>query len=259
MASGPRSFGHLSPADERLEPLVVVRQRLGEREEPPDGVLRAAEAHLDPAGLDRHACGQAGQARLEHLAGHRDPDPGEPGLADRGDDPVAARRLAAEGGPCPVFPQLAQELCSRERSLVAGELGAEVAHERRGAGPGDAEERLEVAAREQIAVQGLELLDGVGDGEEPPGRGGIGERRVGYTPCGACEVGRCLARILYVMLVDGRPRHKPRAGRGRGAHKGSYGTVRTGDGPHAGPGSNSRSGRLFFSLGFGEQWNGKYG
>ena len=66
-----------------------------------------------------------------------------------------------------MFPQLAQELCSRERSLVAGELGAEVAHERRGAGPGDAEERLEVAAREQIAVQGLELLDGVGDGEEP--------------------------------------------------------------------------------------------
>ena len=68
--------------DERLELLVVVRQRLGEREEPPDGVLRAAEAHLDPAGLDRHACGQAGEARLERLAGHRDPDPGEPRLAE---------------------------------------------------------------------------------------------------------------------------------------------------------------------------------
>ena len=27
------------PVDERLELLVVVRQRLGEREEPPDGVL----------------------------------------------------------------------------------------------------------------------------------------------------------------------------------------------------------------------------
>ena len=66
--------GRLSRLDERLELLVVVRQRLGEREEPPDGVLRAAEAHLDPAGLDRHACGQAGQARLERLAGHRDPD-----------------------------------------------------------------------------------------------------------------------------------------------------------------------------------------
>ena len=59
----------------------------GEREEPPDGVLRAAEAHLDPAGLDRHACGQAGQARLERLAGHRGPDPDEPGLAELGDEP----------------------------------------------------------------------------------------------------------------------------------------------------------------------------
>ena len=58
---------------------------------------------------------------------------------------------------------------------------------------------------------------------------GIGERRVGYNPCGACEVGRCLARILYAMLVDGRPTHKLRAGRGRGAHKASYGTARTGE------------------------------
>ena len=61
--------GRLSRLDERLELLVVVRQRLGERVEPPDGVLRAAEAHLDPAGLDRHACGQAGEPSLERLAG----------------------------------------------------------------------------------------------------------------------------------------------------------------------------------------------
>ena len=102
------SGGNTSRAvDERLELLVVVRQRLGEREEPPDGVLRAAEAHLDPAGLDRHAFGQAGQARLERLDGHRDPHPGEPGLTDRGDDPVAARRLAAEGGHGPVPSELA--------------------------------------------------------------------------------------------------------------------------------------------------------
>ena len=32
-------------------------------------------------------------------------------------------------------------------------------------------------------------------------------------------MGRCLARILYAMLVDDRPRHKTRAGRGRGSHK----------------------------------------
>ena len=113
-----------------------------------------------------------GQARLERRTGHRDPDPGEPGLADRGDDPVAARRLAAEGGPCPVPAELAEELRPGQRSLVAGHLGPEGLHERRRPGSRDAEERLEVAAREQIAVQGLELLDGVGDGEQPAGRGG---------------------------------------------------------------------------------------
>ena len=32
--------------------------------------------------------------------------------------------------------------------------------------------RSTIAAREQVAVQGVELADGVGDGEEPPGRGG---------------------------------------------------------------------------------------
>ena len=78
------------PLDERLELLVVVRQRLGEREEPPDGVLRAAEAHLDPAGLrpSRPRAGPKGAPRAPQ-SGHRGPDPDEPGLADRGDDQVA--------------------------------------------------------------------------------------------------------------------------------------------------------------------------
>ena len=114
-------FPHLSPTagrlsllDERLELLVVVRQRLGQREEPPDGVLRPAEAHLDPAGLDRHALGQAGQARLERLDGHGHPDPGEPGLPVLGDDPLPPRLLAAEGGPLPVPAELPQELGPRE-------------------------------------------------------------------------------------------------------------------------------------------------
>ena len=89
------------PVDERLELLVVVRQRLGEREEPPDGVLRPAEAHLDPAGLDRHACGQTRQARLERLDGHRDPDPGEPRLAELGQDPLAARLPRRGRRPAP--------------------------------------------------------------------------------------------------------------------------------------------------------------
>ena len=68
--------------------------------------------------------------------------------------------------------ELAEELCSRERSLIAGELGPEGLHERRRPGSRDAEELLDVAAREQVPVQGLELADGVGDGEEPPGLGG---------------------------------------------------------------------------------------
>ena len=159
------------PVDERLELLVVVRQRLGEREEPPDGVLRAAEAHLDPAGLDRHALGQAGKARLERLDGHRDPDPGEPGLADRGDDPVAARLLAAEGGQCPMPSELAQELGARQGQQVPGPAGAEVRHQGGGADLRDAEEPFEIAADEEVAVERFELADGVGDGEQPAGLG----------------------------------------------------------------------------------------
>ena len=71
-----------------------------------------------------------------------------------------------------MFPELAEELCSRERALVAGERGPEGLHERRRPGSRDAEELLEIAAGEEVAVERVELTDGVGDGEEPPGRGG---------------------------------------------------------------------------------------
>ena len=71
-----------------------------------------------------------------------------------------------------MFPELAEELCSRERSLVAGERGPEGLHERRRAGSRDAEEPFEIAAGEEVAVERFELADGVGDGEEPAGRGG---------------------------------------------------------------------------------------
>ena len=96
-------------------------------------------------------------------------------------------------------------------------LGPEGLHERRRPGSRDAEELLDVAAREQVAVQRLELADGVGDGEEPPGRGGHRGGRVGYNPCGECEVGRCLPCMLCSMLVDDRPRYKLRADRGEGS------------------------------------------
>ena len=82
---------------------------------------------------------------------------------------VASPRKAARAR---CRPELAEELCSRERSLGAGELGPEGLHERRRASPRDAEELLDVAAREHLAVQRVELADGVGDGEQPPGRGG---------------------------------------------------------------------------------------
>ena len=68
--------------------------------------------------------------------------------------------------------ELAEELRSGERSLVAGHLGPEGLHERRRPGARDAEEPFEIAAGEEVAVERLELADGVGDGEEPPGRGG---------------------------------------------------------------------------------------
>ena len=68
---------------------------------------------------------------------------------------------------------------------------------------------------------------------------GIGERRVGYNPCGACDVGRCTARMVCSRLVDDRLLVKIRSGGGGavgGSHKGSYGTARHGDGPPAGTG-----------------------
>ena len=80
-----------------LEALVVVRQRLGEREDPPDGLLRPAETRLDPPGLDRDALGQTRKERLERLDGHGHPDPGEPGLPDLVHDPLPPRLLATEG------------------------------------------------------------------------------------------------------------------------------------------------------------------
>ena len=98
---------------------------------------------------------------------------------------VASPRKAARR---PVPSELAQELCSRERSLVAGEFGPEGLHERRRPGSRDAEELLDVAAREELAVELFELADGVGEGEQPAGRGGHGAtRRPREGRCGGEE------------------------------------------------------------------------
>ena len=65
--------------------------------------------------------------------------------------------------------ELLQEPGPRKRLLVADELGTEGLHEGGGAHLADAEEPLDVPACEERPVELLELADGVGDGEEPPG------------------------------------------------------------------------------------------
>ena len=67
------------------------------------------------------------------------------------------------------FLSWAQELRPGQSSLVAGHLSPEGLHQRQGADLADAEELLDVAPGEQRPVERLELADGVGDGEEPPG------------------------------------------------------------------------------------------
>ena len=73
---------------------------------------------------------------------------------------------------------------------MAGELGPEGLHERRRPGSRDAEELLEIAAGEEVAVERSSWRMASGMARSHRGVAGIGERRVGYTPCGACEVGR---------------------------------------------------------------------
>ena len=143
-----------------------------------------------------------GKARLERLDGHRHPDPGEPGLADRGDDPFAARLLAAEGGAFAAASELAQELGAREGQDVPGPAGAEGRHQGDGADLRDAEEVLEIAAGEELAVELFELSDGVGDGEQPARLGGHGS--TGRTLAGPCGWAAWRGASGCDRLVNGR-------------------------------------------------------
>ena len=117
--------------------------------------------------------------------------------------------------------ELAQELGGGERALVAGERGPEGLHERRRSGARDAEELLKIAAGEEVLVQRLELADGVGDGEEPAGRGG--HRRYAAIPRWALRMGGWTAGIFCVMLGDDRPKHQIHAGLAAGPIKGVMG------------------------------------
>ena len=96
------------------------------------------------------------------------------GKAELGHQARAPLLLAAERGPLPVLPQLPQELGPPKDTRRPDELRPERPHQLRRPRPRHPEQPLHVAPREQVPVQGLELPDGVGDGEEPPGRGRAG-------------------------------------------------------------------------------------
>ena len=74
-----------------------------------------------------------------------------------------------ERRPAAVLLELRQEPSPGQGPLVAGHLGPEGLHEGGRAHFADAEEALDVAPGEERPVELLELADGVGDGEEPPG------------------------------------------------------------------------------------------
>ena len=73
--------------------------------------------------------------------------------------------------------ELAQERGARQGQQVPGPAGAEGRHQGDGADLRDAEEPFEIAAGEEVAVERLELADGVVDGEQPAGLGGHGATR----------------------------------------------------------------------------------
>ena len=170
-AAQPRLFRSLAPLDEGFEAVIVVGQGLGEGEELGDGVVRAGETHLDPVAADRDAGGQAGEPAVEGVGGDRNADPGAAGLAERGPHPVAPGGFVPEGGVRLEPPELAEQRGAGEGADGAGPLGPEGPHQSGRPGARDAEERFEVAAGEEGPVERVELLDGVGEGEEPPGAG----------------------------------------------------------------------------------------
>ena len=170
--SPPRSFRSLAPIDEGFEAVVVIGQGLGEGEEPGDGVFCAGETHLDPIAADRDAGRQAGEPAVEGVHRDLDADPGASGLAKFGQHPVSASFFSPEGGTLLEPPELAEQRGAGEGADGAGEFGPEGPHQGGRPGARDAEERFKVAAGEERPVERLELRDGVGEGEEPPGAGG---------------------------------------------------------------------------------------
>ena len=147
-------------------------QGLGEGEELGDGLFRAGDAHLDPIAVDRDAGRQGGEPSVKGVHGDLDSDPGASGLAELGHHPFSACGFSPEGGVLLERPELAEQRGAGEGTNRAGQLGSEDPHQGGRPGARDAEERFEVAAGEERPVERVELREGVGDGEEPPGAGG---------------------------------------------------------------------------------------
>ena len=161
----PSSLHHLSPnvalfpaVDEPLEPFVVVHERMRHRVEPFHGVLRPVEPHFDPAALDRHPSGRFASLLLKLSAGTLNRIPVRPGLPELGEQALAPLLLVAERRPAAVLLGLLQELGPPGASAGLPTSSAPRGlHEGGGAHLADAEEPLDVAAREEGPIELLEL------------------------------------------------------------------------------------------------------
>ena len=188
-ASPPRSCRSLAPLDEGFEAVIVVGQGLGEGEELGDGVMRAGKAHLDPVVADRDAGRQAGEPAVEGVHGDGDADPGASGVAECGQYLVAAGGFVPEGAGFLELAELAEQRGAGEGADGAGPLGPEGPHQGGRQGARDTEELFEVTAGKQRPVERVELGDGIGEGEEPPGSGGHLSDRATWCGSGTWDEG----------------------------------------------------------------------
>ena len=153
--------------------------------------------------LTETPAGRPGEPAVEGVHGDRDADPGAAGLAElrshtRSRRAASPRKVAS----CWSRPELAEQRGAGEGADGAGQLGPEGPHQGGRPGARDAEERFEVAAGEQRPVERVELRDGVGEGEEPPGSSGHRTDRSTRGGRGGWEDGA--AACLRPRLVDVR-------------------------------------------------------
>jgi hypothetical protein len=121
---------------------------------------------------------------LHHGGRHADVHGLEPRAPERRDDGRAAgrfgRRLAASADRL----QRPDQRRAVEHQLRADAVGPEPAHQLRGQGARHPEQLFEILAREGVAVECLELRDGVRNAREPQGR-----KRHGQEPASPANIG----------------------------------------------------------------------